>query len=87
MVVSVAPELAGTLKDDIENIALSVGFGGGIDVRPETNLPAGDCQIAWTGGMAEHRQETVWKEMETLIRNYFPDAGELEQNQTKEGKS
>ena len=74
IVLKVAPDVAGALKDRIADIAHEEGYDGRIQLSEGSGLINADCRIEWRGGGAERAEATLEAAIETLIQRRFSDA-------------
>lgn len=78
IVLKVAPDVAGALKDRIAYIAHEEGYDGRIQLSEGPGLFNADCRIEWRGGGAERAEATLEAAIETLIQRRFSDAAPVQ---------
>jgi len=78
IVLKVAPDVAGALKDRIADIAHEEGYDGRIQLSEGPGLINADCRIEWRGGGAERAEATLEVAIETLIQRRFSDTAPVQ---------
>jgi len=71
IVIRVEDALLDALRDRIQPLAESCGYGGGIVLLAEPGLAAPDCRIEWADGGAEKESGALWREIDGAIENYL----------------
>ena len=78
IVLKVAPNVAGALKDRIAEIAHEEGYDGRIQLSEGPGLVNADCRIEWRGGGAERAEATLEAAIEALIQRRFTDTAPVQ---------
>jgi flagellar biosynthesis/type III secretory pathway protein FliH len=65
----VHPTLCAALQKKLPAMITNSGYTGEIVVNADSELSREDCRVEWPNGQAEHHNESLWQQIETLIRN------------------
>ncbi len=69
--VHIAPELAADLRQRLVSFAEQHGYDGTIKVLEDTDIPPGDCRIAWNNGSVQRNSAGISARIEAAINRYI----------------
>lgn len=70
IVVRVAPDIAEGVRERIEPVAESAGFGGKLAIVEDPKVATGDCRLSWSDGGAERDTGRLLAELDEVIDRY-----------------
>ena len=70
--IKVNPELKDIFDDKIKEMAETNKLYPSIELHYDTNVLLGDCQVAWSSGMAERNSTEVWRQIDDIVEANFP---------------
>jgi flagellar assembly protein FliH len=70
IMIRVAPDIADALRERIEPVAESAGFGGKLALIEDPKVPLGDCRLNWSDGGAERDTGRLLAELDEIIDRY-----------------
>ena len=70
IVVRVAPEIADAVREKIDPVAESAGFGSRLAIVEDPKVALGDCRLSWSDGGAERDTERLLAELNEIIDRY-----------------
>ena len=67
IIVRVALPLVETMRERLEQVALSTGFEGRVVVQDDARMGPGDCRVEWADGGAERDLSRLLNEMDQIV--------------------
>jgi flagellar assembly protein FliH len=68
IIARVNETLAEPLGQRLREIAAARGFEGRLLIAPDAAIEPSECRIEWSDGSAERRLETIWQEIDEILR-------------------
>ncbi|MBB4265392.1 FliH/SctL family protein [Roseospira visakhapatnamensis] len=73
LVIRVHGSLAEAIRQAVRPIQDDHGFEGRLTVRPDNDLPVGDCRLEWGDGGVERDTVRLWAEIEAVVARYLDE--------------
>jgi len=70
IVIRVADALLDAVNERVTALAAQAGFEGKLVLIAQDDLQAGDVRVEWADGGAERDNETLWREIDTIVARF-----------------
>lgn len=74
LVVRASETVVDQLRERIDTIATSEGFGGAVILLAQDNLRNGDCHIEWADGGAQRNLAEITARVDAVVKQYLSQA-------------
>ncbi|MPY70391.1 MAG: hypothetical protein GEU92_09905 [Alphaproteobacteria bacterium] len=74
LVIRIADDLIGPLRDRLESLVGRSGFPGKLILLADDDITAPDCRIEWADGGADFNTDRLWREIDGAVERHMPVA-------------